>query len=74
MAATECLLQQEGEFSGVSIIQHEYIGVQVNDFFAISLTCLVLAPILIVVSRNKRRAVLLTPTLEGCVFGLWFSL
>ena len=63
IAATECLLQEEGKFAGISIDQIDYvpIGIKVNNFFAISLIALVLAPIVIIVPVNMVYWIVLSP-------------
>ena len=61
MAATECLLQQEGKFAGVAINQLSLMDVQVNDFFSVSLISLVLAPIFVIIPFNIIWWIILSP-------------
>lgn len=61
MAATECLMQQEGEFAGVAINQLQFMSVEINNFFAVSLIVLVLAPFLIVIPLNIVWWIVLSP-------------
>jgi hypothetical protein len=61
MAATECLLQQDGEFAGVAFNQIELFETQINDFFTVSLISLVIAPIAIVLPFNIVWWIILSP-------------
>ena len=52
IAATECLLQSEGEFTGVALNQLQVFSINVEDFFSVALICLVLCPFLLVIPFN----------------------